>query len=307
MNTQPETVLLPLDAIDDSDRLRVVDPDYVQLLAAAMDEHAAQHGGTGLRTPIDVNKADKKGRHKLIAGAHRIAAFRLRGLTEIPAIVISANKLQAQLLEIDENLMRRELTPLDRATFLAKRKEVYEALHPETKHGGDRVSEQVAKSGDLVSRFTADIASKLDISERSVQLAVTRFKRIAPDVRERIATTWLARKGAMLDAIAKQEPAMQRAIVSQLLAAEGAPKTVQAALDRINGVTAPAAKPEDEQRYDALIKAWDRAGQRVRDRFVDFLAAQGVVVSAAAEPEEKLGSFARAVQAQMRASQGEAA
>lgn len=287
MNTQPEIVLLPLDTIDDSDRLRVVDPDYVQLLAAAMDEHAAQHGGTGLRTPIDVNKADKKGRHKLIAGAHRIAAFRLRGLTEIPATVISANRLQAQLLEIDENLMRRELTPLDRATFLAKRKEVYEALHPETKHGGDRGSAQVAKPGDLVSRFTADIAAKLDLSERSVQLAITRFKRIAPDVRDRIATTWLARKGAMLDAIAKQEPAMQRAIVSQLLAAEDAPRTVAAALERINGVGAAPPKPEDELRYDALIKAWDRAGQRARDRFVDFLAEQGVAMAPAAAEERE--------------------
>lgn len=286
MNAQPEIVLLPLDLIDDKDRLRVVDPDYAQLLASAMDDHAAIHGGTGLRAPVEVNKADKKGRHSLIAGAHRIAAFRLRGLSEIPAIVLSANKLEAQLLEIDENLMRRELTPLDRATFLAKRKEVYEALHPETKHGGERAEGQVAKFCDLAQRFTADIADKLDVSERSVQLAIARHKRIAPDVRERIATTWLARKGAMLDAIAKQEPAMQRAIVSQLLAAEDAPRSVREALDRINGVSAPPEKPEDERAYDALVKAWERAGQRVRDRFVDFLAEHGVTVVAASNERE---------------------
>lgn len=279
MNTQPEIVLLPLDGIDIGDRLRVVDEDYAQLLAASIED-------VGLMQPIEVGKANKKERYPLIAGAHRLVAFQRLGRTEIPAVVVTASKLQAQLREIDENLMRRELTPLDRATFLAKRKEVYLALHPSTKNGGDRKSDQIAKFCDLTERFTADIAAKLDVSERTVQLAISRHTRIAPDVRERIATTWLARKGAMLDAIARQEPAVQRAIVSQLLSVEDAPRTVAAALARINGASAPGPKPEDERRYGDLLKAWDRAGQRVRDRFVDFLAQQGVAIMPAADNRE---------------------
>lgn len=275
MNTQPETVLLPVDSIDIGDRLRVVDDDYAQLLASSIED-------VGLMQPIEVGKKTAKGRYALIAGAHRLTAFRRLGLAEIPAVVVTASKLQAQLREIDENLMRRELTPLDRATFLAKRKEVYEALHPETAHGGDRKSDQVAKSGDLISRFTAEIAAKLDLSERSVQRAIQRFSRIAPDVRDRIATTWLARKGAMLDAIAAQEPALQRAIVAQLLAAEGAPKTVAAALERIHGAAA-APKAGGEA---SLFKAWRKAKAKERGEFLEFLAAEGLVLLPVAEERE---------------------
>ena len=296
MNAQPETVLLPVDAIDIGDRLRVVDDDYAQLLASSIED-------VGLMQPIEVGKKTAKGRYPLIAGAHRLTAFRRLGLAEIPAVVVTASKLQAQLREIDENLMRRELTPLDRATFLAKRKEVYEALHPETKHGGDRKSEQVAKSGDLVARFTAEIAAKLDLSERSVQRAIQRYSRIAPDVRERIATTWLARKGAMLDAIAGQEPALQRAIVAQLLAEENAPKTVAAALERIHGAAA-APKAAGEA---PLFKAWKKAKARERAEFLEFIAAEGLVFVRGREGDEKLGAFAQAVQHQLDASRGEAA
>lgn len=274
MNAHTETVLLPIEAIDVGDRLRVVDADYVKLLSASIED-------VGLMQPIEVAKPSGKGRHPLIAGAHRLSAFVELGRAEIPAVVVTANKLEQKLREIDENLMRRELTPLDRATFLAKRKEVYEALHPDAKHGGDRAPTQVAKSGDMTLRFTANIAAKLDLSERDVQRAITRFKRIAPDVRERIATTWLARKGAMLDAIAKEEPGIQRAIVSQLLSAEDAPRTVAAALARISGAAAaPKVAPEAK-----IFTAWKRAGSRDRAAFLAFLESEGLVILPAAQSE----------------------
>jgi ParB family chromosome partitioning protein len=266
MKTHSETVLLPITSIAFGDRLRSVDGDYVQMLMASI-------GDLGLLQPIEVGKPDKNGMHTLIAGAHRLTALQQLGVDEVPAIVVTASKLQMSLREIDENLMRRELTPLDRATFLAKRKEVYEALHPETKHGGDRKSDQAAKSGHLIERFTAELSEKLDISERSLRRAITRFRKIAPDVRDRIATTWIARKGSMLDAIAKQDPAIQRAIVGHLLADEGAPKTVAAALERVSG-TKRAARSDEEAELQALMKAWRNAGQRARDRFVEFLDAQ---------------------------------
>ena len=58
----------------------------------------------------------------------------------------------------------------ERALFTARRKEAYEALHPETKHGaigdGHNQSRQV---GDSAERFTADTARKTGQSERKVQ------------------------------------------------------------------------------------------------------------------------------------------
>jgi hypothetical protein len=40
-----------------------------------------------------------------------------------------------ELAEIDENLIRFDLTPAERAMHTRARKKVYERLHPETKHG----------------------------------------------------------------------------------------------------------------------------------------------------------------------------
>jgi hypothetical protein len=89
----------------------------------------------------------------------------------------------------------------DRARFVRRRKIVYEAMHPETRHGGDRKSSR--KVCDLNERFTADTAAATGRSERSVQRDVTRAERIAPDVLEAIAGTPFDR-GRKPDALAQR-------------------------------------------------------------------------------------------------------
>lgn len=75
------------------------------------------------------------------------------------------------------------LTPAERATFTRRRKEAYEALHPETRHGGDRKSSR--QLGDLNDdRFTADTAARTGQSERAVQRDAERGEKVAEVLRK---------------------------------------------------------------------------------------------------------------------------
>jgi site-specific DNA-methyltransferase (adenine-specific) len=84
----------------------------------------------GLLNPITVLPD-----HTLVAGYHRLQACKSMGWAEIDANIVALDALNAELAEIDENLIRNELHWFDRDKQLARRKEIYEALHPETKQG----------------------------------------------------------------------------------------------------------------------------------------------------------------------------
>ena len=69
---------IPLDDIDTSNRLRPVSETAVKSLTHSIET-------LGLQSEIQVRKIKKTGKLRLIAGGHRLAAFRAMGRTEIPA------------------------------------------------------------------------------------------------------------------------------------------------------------------------------------------------------------------------------
>ena len=84
-----------------------------------------------LLNPITVNTD-----LRLIAGANRLEAYKLLGRECIPAIVLSIDDVDAELAELDENLMRDELTAYQHALCVARRKKLYEARYPEAQRVG---------------------------------------------------------------------------------------------------------------------------------------------------------------------------
>jgi hypothetical protein len=59
-------------------------------------------------------------------------------------------------IEIDENLIRADLSPAERALHIDARKALYEKLHPETKKGATGSGGKKNKSHDETSNNTAD-------------------------------------------------------------------------------------------------------------------------------------------------------
>ena len=84
----------------------------------------------GLLNPITVDP-----NHTLIAGLHRLEVAKRLCWTEIECTVCGLEGLEAELAEIDENVVRTALSTIEYGELLKRRKELYESLYPETKAG----------------------------------------------------------------------------------------------------------------------------------------------------------------------------
>lgn len=258
---------IDVSAIDASGRLRPVDPAHVALLASSIEER-------GLKQPIVVRPHDDG--YRLTAGAHRLAALQELGYERLAVgaqvIVQDVDDDEARIDEIDENLARHELNALDRALFLAERKRLYEKLNPETAHGGDR---KLRKSlGEFKSqtlrlgfspRFTADVADRVGLSERTVQLAVSLAEKLDAEAIEALRATPLRANQRELLALAEMPSERQRHIAN--LIRDGEAKTVAQARVAAGFETPVSADPQS-RLYATLLDAWSRANAQTRKTFM---------------------------------------
>lgn len=232
---------IDISKIDMSNRLRPINDAHVAILAQNIRD-------SRLRTPIEV--VVKGDRYRLIAGGHRVVAFKLLQRPKIEADLYEASTDEARLLEIDENLIRHELNPLDRAVFLAERKALWEKLHPETKRGGNKnVGKSKAKSqNDTVSfwSFARETAEKIGISERAIQRAVSIATGLTPETRKAIAGSTFARKQSELLVLAKLTPSQQQKLLPLLLSPDGKFSSVRSARDHVLGRAKKPLAPVDK-------------------------------------------------------------
>jgi ParB family chromosome partitioning protein len=127
--------MIPLADIIVPERLRAVEEDHALAIQASIVEHGQINPITVRRTP-PATKPFKT--FTLIAGAHRMRAMELLDLWEIEAVILDADRDEAQLLEISENLFRNELSALDRAVFVITYRDAWERKHGKIRRGGDQ-------------------------------------------------------------------------------------------------------------------------------------------------------------------------
>ncbi|WP_305116982.1 ParB/RepB/Spo0J family partition protein [Acutalibacter muris] len=204
-------MLIPINGIKLNPGRRGAEPEDVETLAKSIAE-------LGLLNPITIDQENT-----LIAGRHRLEAAKLLGWTEIECTVTDLQGLQAELAEIDENFVRKNLSIIDFGNLLLRRKEIYETLHPETKHGGDRKSEEIKRTKcplDSTKSFIDDTAEKLGVSPRTVRREVETAKNLTSPTKEiiRAADTSITKKDALK--LSRLEPEQQEDAATQLVAGE---------------------------------------------------------------------------------------
>lgn len=186
---------------------RTVDQAKVAELARSIEAL-----GGDLLQPIVVDEDDN-----VLAGAHRIEAFRLLGKDSIPARVVSLKGLKAELARLDENLVRNDGIALERAQALKRRKEIYEHLHPTTKAGHAGAEKKHRPANENIS-FARDTAAKTGKSDRSVQQYVEVAEKLSPEAAEIIRPTETAEKITELMELAKLPPKEQVKIAKKVAA-----------------------------------------------------------------------------------------
>jgi ParB-like chromosome segregation protein Spo0J len=199
----PQTRSISLSSIETpSYRLRALRQNVVDALADSMRDR-------GLINPITLRPREGLG-YSLIAGLHRLVAARKLGWEKIHAIVLrGTDAVEAELVEIDENLIRADLTPAEKAAHHARRKELYEQKHGKAKaKGAHEANRKMGRRHDatdnLSDAYTTDAAKKTGKNPRSVRRDVARGENI-PNVAELAGTS--LDQGTELDALAKLKEA----------------------------------------------------------------------------------------------------
>jgi len=257
------TEKIKISAIDDSGGLRPVDPDHVALLAQSIEQGR-------LEQPISVRPLGDG--YKLIVGGNRLAALKMLGWEELTVgehvIIRDSDDDEARQAEVDENLVRSELTQLERLSFLAERKETWLRSTRPSGRGGDRKSQKYKEEikpysigFDFDGRFSKHAAKRFGMSEKSVEQALTLAKKLQDDTIAAIRGTMVANN--LQELLALGDIKGDEQIAAARLIQSGQAKTVLQA--RI--VLDPKLKPSDDPQaalFPAFIAIWKKADKFTR-------------------------------------------
>lgn len=229
--------------IDIPDGRREVNTAAVKRMADSIDK-------IGLRHPITVR--EKGDRYVLVAGRHRIEAYKKMEIEHIPATIVKMTNDDARLWEIAENLHRAELSKLDRDDNIAEWIKITE-----------RVSLQSATKPQREGRPDSGVnaaSRELGIEQTDAHRAV-KVASLSDEAKDAARETGLDNnRSALLEAAGKPTIAEQVSAIHQRHTA-GA-KIIKLADDPLNDMEAA------EKQVAALMSAWNKAGSTAREEFL---------------------------------------
>lgn len=253
------------------DILRSLDETWARALGAMMRRD-------GQAEPIEVAVEGKK--HVLVFGLHRLVGAQREGLETIDALVDEEKGEPAarRRRAINENLVRRELSWLDRAIHIAE----LHALERERRgerRGGDRRSAAAKnqKSDDRTFDLPEEIAERIGLSRSSLFESLRVAERIGNLIRRRLVgekLAWIADSRSDLMLLASGPGGDFHPNV----AGAGLQRWQSGILDKIeagkaddvaSAISGKRAEPEAQRHTRLAVNAFQRLEPKNQQRFLD--------------------------------------
>jgi len=225
-------------------RKRKLDEGKVRSLAESFES-------IGQLQPITVARREN-GNYRMIAGLHRLEAAKLLGWETIEAQEFEGDVVAAELAEIDENLMRNDLTVLEQGEHLARRQELVGFSR-----GGDRRSSAFSNPQNEGLKTTTEIAHDIGLSKQTAERRMQVARNIVPEVKDAIRNTEIANSTTQLLELARLTPEKQAEVTKFLsgeMTIERAVREIRrkAAIDNLNSLDTIEVKKLDGV-YDVIV------------------------------------------------------
>lgn len=235
-----------VESVEVGERHRGLSDPAIGSLSGSMKEIGLQHPITiRIVEEMEIDGEMVSGVPVLVAGAHRLEAAKRLGWTHIDCIEVDDDALKAELWEIDENLMRAELTAAQEAEHLARRKRVWKAINK----GGKKIP--TSTTGQKAD-FASDTAASVGQTKRAINAKIAVANKIGPDL-QLIAGTSLD-KGTEMAALAKMAEPERHELAARAAAGED--------------VSAIPVEDVIDKQLKALMAAWNKAGPEAREMFI---------------------------------------
>ena len=193
---------------------KIVLKDSQKVNAKKVSELRESISKIGLLQPIGLNS-----NNELIFGRHRLEACKQLGWREIDFVRVSGQgETIDELASIDENLIRRELSHIQKAEMIARRKEIFDLLNINT--SPSPVAEAKSRKGGRPrkkdEKFVEEI-TKLGISENYLKNSMLIAERLTPATKEAIVDTPLANNLLALVELSRFSAHKQKTLVPLIL------------------------------------------------------------------------------------------
>ena len=132
----------------------------------------------------------------ILAGARRFQALSNLGFIEVPVMVIDKGELEKELISIDENLVRKDLSKIEIESHLRRAKEIYQGLNPleeeeeapiemsESDHEDDENKKVIKKEILPAQKFLNMVSEKTGLSPKQIHQAIVRDEKASVAVKE---------------------------------------------------------------------------------------------------------------------------